>query len=147
MIYLKLVNNPSINKETFNDHDTFNGINDDTKQMKLVKFLKEKAIDIALIQEHNIKSKEKIEYLLQFYNIILNKSILSKGGTLILIDKRLPARVCSSYLHPTSRITTAVLNIMGANLFLVNVYAPSGKNKGSRANSFRIMNFLKFFYI
>lgn len=45
--------------------------------MKLVKYLKEKSIDIALIQEHNIKSKEKIEYLLQFYTVILNKTILS----------------------------------------------------------------------
>ena len=97
--------------------------------MKLVNYLKEKAIDIILIQEHNIKSIGKIEYLLQHYNTIINKSILLKGGTLILIDKKLPARVCRSYLHPTSRICTTVANIMGTKLYLVNVYAPSGKNK------------------
>ena len=97
--------------------------------MKLVNYLKSKSIDIVLVQEHNIKSLGKIEYLLQHYNVILNKSILLKGGTLILIDKRLPARVCRSYLHPTSRICTVVLNIMGTELYLVNLYAPSGKNK------------------
>ena len=82
-----------------------------------------------MIQEHNIKSVQKIEYLLQFYNIILNKSILLKGGTMILIDKKLPATISTSYLHPSSRICTAVLNIMGIDLYLVNMYAPSGKNK------------------
>ena len=105
--------------------------------MPLVKYLKEKAIDVILIQEHNIKSMSKIEYLLQHYTVIMNKSILLKGGTLILIDKRLPARVCRSYLHPTSRICTAVLNVMGTELYLVNVYAPSGKNKSlERENLF-----------
>ena len=106
-----------------------NGINNDLKQIKLVKYLQEKSIDIVFIQEHNIKCLQKIEYLLKFYNIILNKSILLKGGTLIMIDKRLPARICRYYLHPTSRICTAVLDIMGTELYLINVYAPSGKKK------------------
>ena len=88
-----------------------NGINDVNKQMKLVTFLKGKSIDIALLQEHNIKYRTKIEYLLEFYNVILNKSILLKGGTMILIDKRLPAEICRGYLHPTSRISTCVLKI------------------------------------
>ena len=64
-----------------------NGINNVAKQIKLVTYLKEKSIDIVMLQEHNIKSFEKIEYLNKFYNMILNKSILLKGGTLILIDK------------------------------------------------------------
>ena len=97
--------------------------------MKLVNYLKGKSIDIVLIQEHNIKSLDKIEYLLQFYNVILNKSVLLKGGTLILINKRLPATICRFYLHPTSRICSVVLNVMGTELYLVNLYAPSGKNK------------------
>ena len=67
-----------------------NGLNDDLKQRKLMQYLNEKHIDIALIQEHNIRSNEKLEYLLQYYIVILNRSILSKGGTPILIDKKLP---------------------------------------------------------
>ena len=70
-----------------------NGINDISKQMKLITFLKNKSIDIALIQEHNIKHMGKIEYIFKYYHVILNKSILLKGGTLILIDKRLPASI------------------------------------------------------
>lgn len=97
--------------------------------MKLLNFIKEKSIDVLLVQEHNIKSLVKIEYLLQHYNVILNKSILFKGGTLILVDKKLPAQICRTYLHPTSRICTLVINVMGNELYLVNMYAPSGKNK------------------
>ena len=35
-----------------------------------------------MIQEHNVKEEKKIEYLAESYHIILNKSILLKGGTL-----------------------------------------------------------------
>ena len=97
--------------------------------MKLVTFLKNKSIDIALLQEHNIKHMEKIEYILKYYHVILNKTILLKGGTCILINKRLPATICRSYLHPSSRICTTSLNIMDKELYFINVYAPSGKNK------------------
>ena len=38
--------------------------------MKLVSYLKQNMIDVAMIQEHNIKEDRKIEYLTQFYHII-----------------------------------------------------------------------------
>ena len=60
------------------------------KQIKLVEYLKQYSIDIAMLQEHNIKDENKIEYLSEFYHIILNKSILLKGGTLIAVNKILP---------------------------------------------------------
>ena len=41
----------------------------------------------------------------------------------------LPATIRRTYLHPTSRICTAILNIMDTDLYLINVYAPSGRNK------------------
>ena len=47
-----------------------NGINDTLKQMKLVTFLKNKSIDIALLQEHNIKHMGKL-------NTSLNITMLS----------------------------------------------------------------------
>ena len=104
-----------------------NGINDYVKQIKLVSYLKQNLIDIAMIQEHNIKDERKIEYLTEFYHVILNKSILLKGGTLIAIDKKLPCTICHPYMHPTSRLTTLYLNIFNTKLYLINVYAPSGK--------------------
>ena len=82
-----------------------------------------------MIQEHNVKNTNKIEYLKQFYHVIVNKTILSKGGTLIIIDKRLPSTIGLSYMHPTSRLSTTIINILNTKLYLVNVYAPSGSNK------------------
>ena len=46
-----------------------------------------------------------------------------------MIDRRLLARICRSYMHPTARICTSVIEVMGTEIYLVNVYAPSGKNK------------------
>ena len=82
-----------------------------------------------MVQDQNIKSVEKLEYIRQFYHIILNKSILLKGGTLILINKKLPVTLSRSYLHPSSRICTTFLNVMGIDMYLVNVYAHSGKKR------------------
>ena len=87
-----------------------NGINDQIKQMKLVSFLQSNYVDIALIQEHNVKDIKKIEYLNHSYHVIVNKSILFKGGTLIIIDKKLPSTFSSTYMHPTSHLSTKILN-------------------------------------
>ena len=100
-----------------------NGMNNVAKQMKLVTFMKSKSIDIACIQVHNIKSMEKLDYIMNYYNVILNKSVLFKGGTLIILDKKLPVDVIRTYMHPTSRICTAVIKVMDVYLYLVNVYA------------------------
>ena len=113
-----------------------NGINNRIKQIKLVSFLKDNSIDIAMIQEHNVKDMKKIEYLNAYYHIILNRSILLKGGTLIAIDKRLPSTITHSYAHPTSRLTSTILNILNTKLYLVNVYAPSGSNKEKEREDF-----------
>ena len=64
-----------------------NGLNDVSKQIKLVTYLNEKSVNIAMIQEHNVKSLDKLEYILKYYTVILNKSILFKGGIIILIEK------------------------------------------------------------
>ena len=106
-----------------------NGINKPIKQVKLVSFLKNNSIDIALLQEHNVKDISKIDYLNNFYHIIINKSILLKGGTLIAIDRKLPCTIGYSYFHPSSRLTTLYVNIFDTRLYFVNVYAPSGQNK------------------
>ena len=113
-----------------------NGINNHLKQIKLVSYLRQNSIDIAMIQEHNIKDAKKIQYLAEFYHIILNKSILLKGGTLIAIDKKLPCNIGFSYIHPTSRLSTTYLNIFYTKLYLMNVYAPSGKNKEREREDF-----------
>ena len=94
------------------------------------------SIDIALLQEHNVKDISKIGYLNHFYFIIVNKSILLKGGTLIAIDRKLPCTIGYSYFHPSSRLTTLYVNIFDTRLYFVNVYAPSGQNKEREREEF-----------
>ena len=106
-----------------------NGINENIKQVKLVAYLKQNGIQIVAIQEHNIKLISKLKYLEKYDHIILNSSIQLKGGTLILLDRQLPIKISRVYLHPTSRICTAHISIFNINLYLINVYAPSGKQK------------------
>ena len=106
-----------------------NGLNEHVKQVKLVEYLRQNGSHIIAIQEHNVKSISKLDYLNKYYHIILNSSILLKGGTLILLDKRIPLSIGRVYLHPTSRITTAYITIFNERLYIVNVYAPSGKNR------------------
>ena len=113
-----------------------NGLNNYFKQIKLVSYLKQNFIDIAMIQEHNIKDHRKIEYLAEFYHIILNKSILLKGGTLIAIDKKLPCNIGYTYMHPTSRLSSIYLNVFNTRLYLINIYAPSGKAKEKEREDF-----------
>ena len=79
-----------------------NGINNGTKQIKLVEYLNQNNIQIAAIQEHNIKTVSKFEYLEKYYHVLINKSIQLKGGTMIIIDRRLPILIGRVYLHPTS---------------------------------------------
>ena len=106
-----------------------NGINEKGKQIKLVEYIKKYGFHIVAIQEHNIKLTSKLEYLDKYYHIILNKSIQLKGDTMILLDRRLPISIGRVYLHPTSRLCTAQITIFNIKLYLVNVYAPSGKHK------------------
>lgn len=89
-----------------------------------------------MLQEHNVKDAKNIEYLNKFYHVILNKTILFKGGTLIVIDKKLPVTISYSYLHPSSRMSTAFINIFDTRLYLVNIYAPSGNKKQKEREEF-----------
>ena len=69
-----------------------------------------------------------LSYLADFFFIHFNPTIAFKGGTAILIDKRLDAEVSKLYLHPSSRITKVSLSLQGHNIDLLCVYAHSGYN-------------------
>ena len=67
-----------------------NGLNNKTKQLKLVDFIKMHHLDILMLQEHNLHDKDKLcKELLDICHIHLNLAICLKGGTAILINKKL----------------------------------------------------------
>ena len=52
--------------------------------------MKNNKIDILLLQEHNIRYKNKLcNEILDLYHVTINLSIAQKGGTAIIINKKI----------------------------------------------------------
>ena len=104
-----------------------NGINNVKKQLMLIDHMKYNKIDILFIQEHNIRDVNNIcPKLNELYFIILNLAIAHKGGTAILIDRRLEYKIINHEMSADSRIISCFIELYNKSLHLINVYAPSG---------------------
>ena len=107
-----------------------NGLNNNNKQLQLIDFMKKNFIDILLLQEHNIRDPNAVNKDLDdFCYISLNCAVCSKGGTAILINKKLPFVVLSEEKSADSRIISMKIKIYDQLIHLINVYAHSGKEK------------------
>ena len=94
-------------------------------------------IDIILLQEHNIRNKDNISSKLDDkYFIIINLAISHKGGTAIVIDKRLDYKIKNYEMSADSRIISALLEVNNKPLHLINIYAPSGSKNSDRDTFF-----------
>ena len=115
-----------------------NGLNVTDKQRSLIIFLQYNKIQILLIQEHNIRNKNVIcQELHDLYYVNLNLAIAHKGGTAILIDKRLDFRIRNNEMSADSRIISMSIQLYEKPLYLVNIYAPSGSRNSDRENFFK----------
>ena len=73
-----------------------NGLNDKRKQQQVIGFMKYHRIDILLVQEHNIRDCNAIgSELNDFCYVSINPAISHKGGTAILINRKLPFHIFS----------------------------------------------------
>ena len=104
--------------------------------MKLHTFVSYHKIDIILLQEHNIKLLSSLDYLLNYYEIVLNPTINIKGGTAVMINKKLDARIISVYKDASSRICMIKVGIQGEEIDIMCVYAPSGAQSQSEREDF-----------
>ena len=87
-------------------------MNSKKKQLQLLTHLKKYKIDVALLQEHNIRKENVIcNEILDEYHVEINFSISLKGGTAIMINRRLPYKIISVEKAESSRITTLKLRI------------------------------------
>ena len=94
-------------------------------------------VNIMLLQEHNIREADNIcSELNDQYDIILNLSIAHKGGTAIVIDKRIDFKINNFEMSADSRIISAFLEVYNKPLHLINIYAPSGSNNNERDHFF-----------
>ena len=107
-----------------------NGLNNKMKQLQLIDFMKYNRISILLVQEHNIRNKNVISpELNDFCEIILNPSIAHKGGTAILIDRRISFNIFHVEKSANSRIISLKLCVHDQSIHLLNVYAHSSNVK------------------
>ena len=105
--------------------------------MMLIGHMNYNKIDIMLLQEHNIRDANNIcSKLNESFYIILNLAICHKGGTAILIDRKLNFKVKNHEMSADSRIISAILEIDNKPLHLVNIYAPSGSKNSERDDFF-----------
>ena len=101
-----------------------------SKQDQIINFMRYNKIDILLIQEHNIRDITTLSNNLnEFCHVSLNPAICSRGGTAILIDRKLPFSILSVEKSADSRILSMKLKIYDQFFHLVNVYAHSGNKK------------------
>ena len=114
-----------------------NGLNDDNKQYNLLSFLMQYKIDIIFLQEHNLKNDYNLDIITDKYKAFINTSLLSKGGTGILIRKNVGIEVIHVEYHHSTRIMNMKIKIRDKMYQLLNVYAHSGSNlKVERENLF-----------
>ena len=100
--------------------------------------MKYNKIDILLLQEHNIRYKNNLcNEILDLFHVIINLAIAHKGGTAIILNKKLPLEIVNYELSANSRITTVKVNLYNQILKFVNVYAPSGSSNNERDEMFQ----------
>ena len=108
------------------------------KQLQLIDYMKMNKIDILLLQEHNIRYKNKLcNELLDLYHVTINLSIAQKGGTAIIINKKLPVEIINQELSADSRITSIKIRLYSQVLKIINIYAPSGSDNRERDEIFQ----------
>lgn len=101
-----------------------------SKQKQIIDFIKYNNVDILLIQEHNIRGPGVIcKELNEFCFVSINYANCLKGGTAILINRKLPFVVLSDEKSGDSRIISMKIKIYDQMLHLINIYAHSGKEK------------------
>ena len=116
-----------------------NGLSSIRKQNQLINFMRYNSIDILLLQEHNMRDISSIgKELNDFCYVSLNNAISLKGGTAILINKRINFKIVSEEKSADSRIISLKIKMYDQMLHLINIYAHSGTQfNEERENLFR----------
>ena len=113
-------------------------MNSKIKQLQLIDYMKNNKIDILLLQEHNIRYKNKLcNEILDLYHVTINVSVAQKRVTVIIINKKLPVEIINQELSADSRITSIKIRLYSQILKIINIYAPSGSDNRERDEIFQ----------
>ena len=111
-------------------------MNTNDRQYVINAFLIKYKIDIVLCQEHNIKVDYNLSKIVLDYDLYINTSILSKGGTAILIRKNSGITVINVQYHNSSRVIFMTIKINNLLFKILNVYGHSGSSLKSERDTF-----------
>ena len=116
-----------------------NGLNCRKKQQFLFDFINDNDINIINLQEHNLKKSDSLlDIFYEYFYIFINESIYLKGGTAILVDKRLTNKIVHIEKSGDSRMISAKFIVGSQHLHILNIYSPSGsKYHQERENLFK----------
>ena len=107
------------------------GLGDKIKRTRVFRYLKEKEIDIALLQEvHSIKTKEKIFKSEWRGDIIFSHGESNARGVALLIKQNLAVKVMKINKDDQGRKLDVTLQIDSQEIRLINVYAPNVDDVG-----------------
>ena len=108
------------------------------KQKFFFDFVKENDIKVICLQEHNLKnSHDLLDIFYENFHVIINESILLKGGMCILADKTgINSKIISIEKSANARITSVKFSIDDTCLHILNLYAPSGTKKPQRKGKY-----------
>ena len=90
-----------------------------------------------MLQEHNLREKNLIcKRLSDNFDIFINLSVNQKGGTAILINKRLDYEMLNISMSADSRIISMNIKVANQKIHIVNVYAPASATNSERDKFF-----------
>lgn len=102
------------------------GINHCIKRKRIINYLKQLQIDIALLQETHLNDVEHAKLKQGGYNQVFFSSFTSRArGVAILINKKTPFRLMSAHKDNGGRWVIIQGSVFAQSITLVNIYAPN----------------------
>lgn len=102
------------------------GINHCIKRKRIINYLKQHQIDIALLQETHLNDTEHLKLKQGGFNQVFFSSFTSRArGVAILISKKTPFRLMSTCKDREGRWVIIQGSILSQSMTFVNLYAPN----------------------
>ncbi len=105
------------------------GLNAPHKRSSVLSLFRQKKIDLALLQETNLLSKDSSRIANTFYHTIASSTASTKTkGVAIVCRRNLKIKVQDFWVDDAGRIVIAKVELYGKKVALISIYAPNTFN-------------------
>ena len=106
-------------------HGILEGANNPIKRKKVLSFLKNINIDIAVLQETHLDDKEHLKLQQGGFGQVFFSSFTSRSrGVAIIVKKNLPLKVLNCVKDIFGRFVIINGTLQGQNISIMNIYFP-----------------------